>query len=31
MINRVWSIDFMRDVLADSRELTMFNLLDGYN
>jgi len=30
-INRVWSIDFMHDRLADGRAFRTFNVLDDYN
>lgn len=31
MINQVWSMDFMHDQLADSRNFRLFNVLDDFN
>ena len=29
--NQVWSMDFMRDALADGRKIRTFNVIDDYN
>lgn len=31
MINEVWSVDFMNDILWDGRRFRLLNIVDDYN